>query len=452
MMAVVSTNPIWIPGMPQQTRFAVRNSIRLLRAAFVTTLLLLTELAVAEDWPHWRGSARTDIVRERSGWNGQRWLSSDEPLWVADVGQGATSPIVVKNRVFTLGWTDDKDRVVCLDLDTGREVWSESYPAPLHARHANGDEGLYDGPTSTPAYDPATGQLFALSVDGDLKAWTAATGKLAWSLNLYDQYEVPQRPRIGRSGQRDYGYTSSPLVYRDWLLVEVGATDGTLMAFSKLDGKQVWKSAYQDSAGHSGSPVPITVEGIACVAVLTLRQLVVIRVDRDHEGETLATYPWETEFANNIPTPTVHENEILITTKYNHEAMCKLRITRQGAVKIWEQPYASGVCSPVIHRNKIYWSTQQATCLDFRTGELLWQHGKFGDAGSCVVTQDDKLIIWADRGTLALFDIAGEPQRHRELARLQFDSPADVWPHVVLANGRLICKDRTGHIVCLKVN
>ena len=291
-----------------------------------------------------------------------------------------------------------------------------------------------------------------MSVDGDLKSWISTTGKIAWSLNLYDQYEVPQRPRIGRSGQRDYGYTSSPLVYRDWLLVEVGATDGTLMAFSKQDGKRIWKSACQDPAGHSGSPVPITVEGIPCMAVLTLHQLVVIRVDRDHEGETLATYPWETDFANNIPTPTVHENEILITTKYNHEAMCKLRITRKGAKKIWEQPYASGVCSPVIHRNRIYWSTHQAMCLDFQTGELLWQQGQFGDAGSCVVTQDEKLIIWANRGTLALFDIAGAPKRHRELARLQFESSSDVWPHVVLANGRLICKDRTGHIVCLKTD
>jgi hypothetical protein len=116
-----------------------------------------------------------------------------------------------------------------------------------------------------------------------VKSWTSTTGKSAWSLNLHDENEVPRRPQIGRSGQRDYGYTSSSLVCRDWLLGEVGATDGTLMAFSKRDGKRIWKSECHDPAGHSGSPVPITVEGIPCVAVLTLHQLVVIRVEIGHE-------------------------------------------------------------------------------------------------------------------------------------------------------------------------
>ena len=117
--------------MPQQVSW-IHHSNRSFVAWVVTALLVLAGRAVAEDWPHWRGLTRTDIVRERSGWNGQRWLSSDEPLWAGDVGQGATSPIVVETRVYTLGWADDKDRVVCLELETGQEIWSESYPAPLH--------------------------------------------------------------------------------------------------------------------------------------------------------------------------------------------------------------------------------------------------------------------------------------------------------------------------------
>ncbi len=176
--------------------------------------MLLAGQVAAEDWPHWRGLSRTAVVRERSGWQGRQWLSLDDVLWTSDVGQGASSPVVANRRVYTLGWVNDQDRVVCLDLDTGHEIWSASYPAPLHGRHATGDEGLHDGPTSTPALDVSDGRLYTLSVDGDLKSWDSTNGRLTWSLNLYEKYNVPQRPRIGRSGRRDYGYTFSPLVYQ----------------------------------------------------------------------------------------------------------------------------------------------------------------------------------------------------------------------------------------------
>lgn len=337
----------------------------------------------------------------------------------------------------------------CIDAATGKNLWTQSYACPQYGRKATGDEGLYGGPTGTPEYDPSTKLLYTLSVDGDLQCWDAASaGKLVWKLNLYDQFDPPRRPRFGRSGLRDYGYTTAPLVHDDWLLVEVGDDEGTLYAFDKRTGKVTWKSECHDEAGHTGGPVPFTVERVPCVAVLTCKHLVVMRLDTGHEGETVAQYEWWTEFANSIATPTVVGSEMLITSDYNRHAIVKLRATLSGIAEVWKQPYPSKVCSPVVSGGHIYLAWEKVRCLDWETGKLKWEGGRFGDDGSCVVTGDGRLVVWG-RGTLALVDTAQHsPDTYRELTRIEGLAGADCWPHVVLAGGRIYAKDRQGKLMC----
>ena len=410
-----------------------------------------SRLAPAEDWPHWRGPARSGATPEKSGWDGSKWVAP-RPVWTKVVGMGSTSPLVVDGKLYVFGWHADKDHLQCLDAATGKSLWTQSYACRPYGRKATGDEGLYGGPTGTPEYDLQTKYLYALSVDGDLQCWdTAAAGNLVWKLNLYEQFDPPQRPRFGRSGLRDYGYTTAPLVHGNWLLVEVGDDEGTLYAFDKASGKIAWKSECCDEAGHTGGPVPITVEGVPCVAVLTCKHLVVMRLDAGHEGQTLDQYQWWTEFANSIATPTVVGSEILITSDYNQHAIVKLRATLGGLKEIWKQPYPSKVCSPVVHHGHIYLAWDKVRCLDFATGKLKWEGGRFGDDGSCVVTGDGRLVCWG-RGKLALVEtVDHSPDDYRELAQLDGLSGADCWPHVVLAEGRIYCKDREGKIVCFAV-
>jgi outer membrane protein assembly factor BamB len=233
------------------------------------------------------------------------------------------------------------------------------------------------------------------------------------------------------------------------LIVEVGAREGTLMAFDKRTGRQLWASEATDPAGHTGGPVPISVEGVPCVAVLDFEGLLVARTDRGHEGETVATYPWRTEFANSIATPAVEGNVIILTSGYNQSRTCALRITRDGAEVLWEQPVYSKTCSPVIHQGRVYWSWRNLVSLNFSTGELEWQHDGFGDAGSCIITADGRLIVLSDRGAVSLFQLdSPSNQPARQLARLENLFASDAWPHVVLAHGQLFVKDRMGELIC----
>jgi len=407
----------------------------------------------AGDWPYWRGPNRNDVVAEDSGFERGAWPPK-KVLWEKNVGEGGTSPIVVGRRLMVMGFRDGRDTLYCFDVATGREMWKVAYPAPRFGRNAMGDQGLYSGVTSTPEFDPATGLVYTLSIDGDLNCFdTNRAGRRVWGINLYDRYHMQQRERIGRSGRRDYGYTTSPLVQGERLIVEVGGNRGTLMAFDKRTGRELWGSQFDDKAGHTGGPVPIAVAGVPCVAVLTLHHLLVVRIDAGHEGKTVAAHPWTTEFANNIATPTVHENQVLITSGYNQASACLLDVTLRGARVVWRRPVHSNVCSPVIHDGHVYWLSKHPVCLELATGRSLWPRGPFfGDAGSCIVTSDERLIIWGHRGELVLAETARRsPDRYTELARVGKMFRTDVWPHVVLSDGRLICKDRDGNMKCFSL-
>jgi outer membrane protein assembly factor BamB len=424
------------------------------------SLLLFGVMAIAglppaggADWPHWRGPGRNGHSPESSGWKGGRWLPGRE-TWSAHVGVGCTSPVVAGGKVYVMGWEGGRDHVHCLDAGTGKELWKVSYRSPSYGRHHMGDEWFYSGPSSTPEYDAGTGYLYTLGIDGDLHCWdTRKRGRKVWHLNLYDRYRMPRRPKVTRTGsRRDYGYTTAPLVHGDWLLVEVGGNAGNLVALDKRTGKQRWASACKDLAGHTGGLTPLKVDGVPCVAVLTLTHLRVYRLDRGHEGETAAGYEWTTSFANNIPTPTAVGQEVLITSAYNKYSLCKLHISLKGARKVWQVEHPSKACSPVVHKGHVYLAWQRVRCLDLRTGKLQWQGGRFGDTGSCLVTADDRLVVFGNKGTLALVDTAEHsPGKYRELAKKDGLFRALAWPHVVLAEGRIYCKDRKGNLKCFAV-
>lgn len=405
----------------------------------------------AADWPHWRGPARNDVTDESSGWTGSQWPL--EPTWSAGVGEGASSPLVIGDRVYVMGWNNDREHLRCLDARSGEEIWHVADRAPRYGRQSTGDQALYSGISSTPEYDGQTGYLYSLGIDGDLRCRdTNRRGAEIWSLNLYDRYGIGQRPRLGRAGRRDYGYTSSPLVQGAALLVEVGdPRGGTLKAYDKRSGAELWSSACCDEAGHTGGPVPMTVDGTPCVALLTMRNLVVIRLDAGHEGETLAERPWVTDYANNIPTPAVEGNRVIVTTSYNQASMCCLEATSGGFRELWNVDNPSGVCSPVIHDGHVYWAWRGIHCVDLDDGAERWLGQKVGTPGSCLITADDRLIVLGDRGDLYLVETTQRsPNEYTELARERIRLSSDVWPHVVLASGRLYCKDRRGDLRCFE--
>lgn len=415
--------------------------------------IVAAEVALGEDWPQWRGQNRNDITSESSGWP-DSW--PPKQLWSKNVGQGCTSPIIVGKQLYVMGWQGEgnlkknpigTDTVYCLDVTTGEGLWKQTYPCRYQGRLRTGDLGRYGGASSTPAFDPQTGYLYTLSLDGDFRCWdTNQSGKLVWAMNFYDEYNVPQRPNVGR-GKRDYGFTSSPLVQGDLVIVEVGDDESNIMAFDKRTGQRQWVSSCVEPAGHTSGPVPLTVQGISCIASLTLRKLVVMRTDKGHEGKMIAEYDWQTDYSCNIPTPAVLDNKIVLTSAYNQKKTSLLEISLTGARENWSSKYFSMVCSPVIYKGCVYMVDDSLKCLDLETGQLKWQGGKFVH-GSCLITAGDDKVIAFGKGQLVLIDAFPSDNQYHELGRVNEVVPDTCYPHVVLSNGIIYCKDKAGNMVC----
>lgn len=413
----------------------------------VLVLTLLPTLALAEDWSHWRGPSRDGATAESSRWEDGAWPPG-EPAWTASVGVGGSSPLVVGGRVYTLGWRDDADHLECREAATGALLWAQSYPAPKWGRHHAMDESLYRGPSSTPEFDAQTGYLYTLSLDGDLNCWdTGREGARVWGRNLIDDFAVPQRPpTAGRV--HDYGYTSAPLVHGEWLLVEVGAPTGNLMAFDKRTGAVRWASECADPAGHTGGPAPLRVDDIPCVAVLTLHRLVVVRLDAGHEGATFAEFPWETSFGQSIASPMPFGDSVVLTSGYSQSRTARVRITPGGAELVWEaRNLFSKACTPVVRDGAVCFAWQKLRCLDWETGALRWEGGSFGDDASLLLTGDGRLIVFGHRA-LVLCEGPARANAYTELSRRADVCGAASWPHVVLADGRLYARDLDGTLLC----
>lgn len=415
---------------------------------------LLCSGASAADWPRWRGPNGNDISPETSGWP-DGW--PPRRLWTANVGRGCTSPIAAAGRLYVMGWQGTprgnpmgKDVLYCLDARTGKELWQQSYECRYQGRLRRGDENQYGGPSSTPTFDAATGHIFTLSVDGHLRCRdTRAEGRLVWAENLYDEYDIPQRPDVG-GGVRDFGFTTAPLLLGDALIVEVGARDGLVMAFDKADGRRLWASDARGPAGHTGGPVRIEVGGQDAICILALREVVLMRAGPQRSGETIARFPWATHYGCNIATPAPGAGGLLLTSGYNHRKTCLITAgAPQPGVK-WTSRDHALVTSPVVHKGRAFVLGNQLSSLDVATGQRLWRGGRFGH-GSCLVTAgDDKLIVFGN-GRLTLVEALPADSKYRELSRVDGVVGGTCYPHVALSDGLIFCKDKNGSMACFAV-
>lgn len=417
-------------------------------------LLAAATCAQAADWPQYRGPDRDGHTTEASGWTGKAWPT--EQIWRTNVGRGSAGAIAADGRVYVIGWHGGKPRkgsqgedvLVCLDLNRGEPIWRQSYAAPYQARTATGDEGQYGGVHATPALNTETGLLYTLGLDGDLRCWNARDeGKPVWAVQLHEKFKVKQRPDVG-GGRRDFGFTTSPLLYRDWVIIEVGDAGGTLAAFDQATGRLAWQSQYDGPAGHSTGPVVMQCDGRDLLALLALKDLVLID-PAGKSGSTYATYAWATDYGCNIPAPVpTAPNRLLITSGYNHRRLAALVVGRGRIDNAWQdrRGYAT-VATPLVMGSRAFTLENSLRATNLATGKQLWQGGGFGH-GSMIATADDKLIVFGD-GDLALVDPAANS--YRELALVERVVRGTCYPHLAMSDGVLLCKDRDGNLVAIRV-
>ncbi|HTE18989.1 MAG TPA: PQQ-binding-like beta-propeller repeat protein, partial [Armatimonadota bacterium] len=269
----------------------------------------------------------------------------------------------------------------------------------------------------------------------DLVCLETATGKPVWQKSLVSDFG---------GGIPNWGYSESPLLDGEKLVVTPGGKASTLLALNKTNGEVIWKSQVPE-----GDPAPYS--SIIAADVNGQREYIqflpggVVGVAAA-DGKFLWRYR-QPATGIVISTPLFHDNHVFASAAYN---------VGGGLVKLTSTP--GGVSAEPVYFTKELKNKQGGmvlvgehifgfddpstlTCVEFKTGKTLWRDRSAGGNGALTFA-DGHLYVRGERGTVAL--VEANPARYVEKSR--FEQPdrsgKAAWPHPVVAGGRLYLRDQ----------
>ena len=127
----------------------------------------LGSVSFSADWPQWRGPQRDG---KASGFSApSQWPAELKQKWSVPVGLGVATPALAGRRLYVFTRQGDEEAILCLDADSGKEIWSNRYAAVA----VTGAPGRFPGPRSSPAV--GEGKVVTLGVGGVLPAFRRTT-------------------------------------------------------------------------------------------------------------------------------------------------------------------------------------------------------------------------------------------------------------------------------------
>jgi outer membrane protein assembly factor BamB len=374
------------------------------------------------DWYRWRGPDLNGISKE-TGWNAQCPAGGPKQLWEASVGTGFSSFSVSQGKVYTMGNSNATDTVYCLEARTGKVLWSHSYSCPLEPKNFEG------GPCATPTV--ADGRVYTFSRKGELFCLDAAKGGVIWTKNLNKELglEIPT-----------WGCASSALVEGNLVVVNMGSAGA---AFDPASGKLAWAS--EKKPGAYATPVPLTIGGERCLAILSQQSLIAVKTAG---GQQVWSYPWKTSYDVNAADPILDGDKIFISSGYNHGGSV-VKMGGAAPEKVWENKNMRNHFNTcVLWQGYLYGPDDSGLrCLAFDTGELKWTYGEFGK-GSLMIA-DGKLVCLSEKGELIIAEPT--PAAFKPISRAKVLT-GKCWTMPVLSNGLIYCRNAVGDVVCLDVS
>lgn len=384
------------------------------------------------DWPQWRGPNR-DGVAVQDGFRTDWPATGPTLLWQKESGDSHASFAIVRGRLFTTFREAQTEVIVCWHANTGAEIWRYSSPCSYENEHGS-------GPRATPVVDGD--YVYAVGASGMMHCLKALTdqpqGELVWKKDLVREFqaEIPK-----------WGVSFSPLVDGPCVYVQPGGPHGnSLVALDKLTGAVVWRQ-HGDAASYS-SPVSATLAGQRQILFFTASRLV--SVD-PQTGAAVWEYPWPSDQQCNIATPIVAKDYVFISS--GHGPGCAvLKVEKSGetwqAVLVYQHRRMRNHFSTCVrHQDHLYgFDHGILTCMDFRTGKILWKERGF-DKGT-VLLVNDQLLIYGENGVVALAD--ANSAKYQERARFTFSTRRAGWSVPVVANGRLYLRDQD-KVACFEV-
>jgi len=370
------------------------------------------------EWPGFRGAERDGSVRGvrlNTDWS----ASPPVEMWRRPIGPGWSSFAVRGDLLYTQEQRGDDEIVACYRVSTGEPVWRHREPV----RFWESEGGA--GPRATPAI--GKDHVYAFGATGILNALDAASGKVVWSRNVATD--------AGRNVP-DWGFTSSPLVVDDIVIV---AAAGTLAAYEVGSGNPRWRGP--SYGGSYSSPHRATIDGV--VQILLLGGPGAISV-APADGAVLWEHKWS---PGAIVQPAVTaDGDILINAIVSTGGIGLRRLAVRHGSDGWnvEERWTSNGLKPyfndfVIHKGHAFgFDGSILASIGLEDGTRKWKGGRYGNGQLVLLPDQDLLLVVTEEGELAL--VRAAPDRFTEIARFKAIE-GKTWNHPVLVGNILIVRN-----------
>jgi outer membrane protein assembly factor BamB len=416
---------------------------RLHRVVGVAVIVLASvRILAAADWPQFHGPNRDDMSTE-TGLLRQWPEGGPKLLWkMTGLGHGYSNIAIVGERLYTMGdrpdGQPDRQCVLAFDLATHAKLWT----TPIGQPH---EDGAHGGPRSTPTVDGEL--LYVIGTEGQLVCLETATGKLRWEKSLVKEF--------GGRMMSMWKYSESPLVDGEKVVCTPGGPEATMVALDKKTGGLIWKCSVpklgdegKDGAGYSS---------IVVAEIAGRRQSVqfaglgVFGVD-PQSGKFLWGYSHAANKVANITEPLVHGDYVFATSCYKTGSGL-VKITRDGenfkATEVWFEgmkDFSNHHGGVVLIGDYLYGGNGQnngaLTCLEFKTGKIVWKQKKgLGKGSAAILYADGRIYVRYEGGPVCLVETTPDGFKLDGL----FTPPVvhdPCWPHPVVLDGRLYLRDQ----------
>src|SRR4051812_42451650 len=208
--------------------------------AAVLAMLASSTMALAADWPAWRGPTGQGESIEKN--LPLKWSNTENVKWKVPLGDpGNSTPVIWKKRIFLTqankGGTVRS--LLCFDRADGKQLWRNDVNYPETERNWKPD--WYGN--ASPATD---GERVVVSFGSAGMFCYDVSGKELW-----------KRTDLGK-WEHQFGNGSSPVLYKDlailWCGPNASAKDRNfLLAVDKKTGKTAWE--HEEKGGSWGTPL-----------------------------------------------------------------------------------------------------------------------------------------------------------------------------------------------------
>lgn len=347
------------------------------------------------------------------------------------IGDGYGSPSFNERGLYIAGMIDSSGYIFHFSFDHQLR-WKIQYGKEYSYK--------YTGARGTPTLEE--NRLYYSGSYGDAFCLNNETGEFIWRKNIFDIY---------KSKTSKWGYTESPLLYKNLVILTPGGVGQNLVALDKMTGEQVWSTNLDSAVNAYNSPFLISYKGEDFFLLNTSAELLMIHPE---SGRTAYRHPIEHRSNNHAISALYSDGKIFFSSGYGQgSALLEPNELTGGLDTIYSNPDLDCKLSGLIPFQGTVFGTsdkkKQWVGVDLESGQTVFTSREI-KPGSFLLA-DHKFFIFTETGEVAL----AIPEKDRFSVVSRFHIPVQpaqqAFAHPVMHKGILYIRYRE-HLWLFDVN